>query len=237
MDVYNVINNLLYEQAELKKKHDNILSFVREILEAVKEAEIKRMESKKNNSRCRFFNKGFCKNGESCNFLHPDNTCKEYMESGGCSQGSACKERHPQRCRYWSRENCWRNETCLYLHNLEDFNTESDQKESETEEVCLANDPDGIKEFNGKSNDNESELEENYFQNNNDDQEQHNIEVRTEITTDEILAMYENVELDLDEADQISAEDIIKMYENEESRDIVVKVSTRKLKKKNTLKR
>ena len=48
--------------------------------------------------------------------------------------------------------------------------------------------------------------------------------------------MYENVELNLDEADQISAEDIIKMYENEESRDIVVKVSTRKLKKKNTLK-
>ena len=44
--------------------------------------------------------------------------------------------------------------------------------------------------------------------------------------------MYENVELDLDEADQISAEDIIKMYENVESSDnnYVVKMSTRKFK-------
>ena len=50
--------------------------------------------------------------------------------------------------------------------------------------------------------------------------------------------MYKNYKLDLDEADQISAEDIIKMYENVESSDnnYVVKMLTRKLKQKKTLK-
>ena len=47
MDVYNVINYLLYEQAELKEKHDKLLNLVREILEAVKDAEVKRLETKK----------------------------------------------------------------------------------------------------------------------------------------------------------------------------------------------
>ena len=39
-------------------------------------------------------------------------------------------ERHPQKCRYWKKGNCWRKETCLYLHNDDDFNCErSDQSE------------------------------------------------------------------------------------------------------------
>ena len=241
MDVYNVINYLLYEQAELKEKHDKLLNLVREILEAVKDTEVKRLETKKksNNSRCRYFNKGFCKDGKSCDFLHPVNICPEYRDSGGCSQGSVCKERHPQRCKFWSRGNCWRNETCVYLHNVEDLNTESDEKESEPEEVCLTNDHDGNEEFNRESNENESEFEENNIQDNNDDQEHQNTEVLNddvEITTDEILKMYENVELDLDRNDQISAEDIIKMYETVESSDNLVKMSTRKLKQKKTLK-
>ena len=44
MDVYNVINYLLYQQAELKEKHEKLLNFVGEVLEAVKKTEIKRYE-------------------------------------------------------------------------------------------------------------------------------------------------------------------------------------------------
>ena len=103
--------------------------------------------------------------------------------------------------------------------------------------VNRSNDHDENVELNRESNDKESDFEENYSHDDNVDQEHHNTEVLTDnfgITTDEILKMYENVELDLDEAEEISAEDIVKMYENVESSDTnyAVKMSTRKLKQK-----
>ena len=97
----------------------------------------------------------------------------------------------------------------------------------------MSNDRDDNLEFNRESRDKKSDFEEN--NDDNDEQEHLDTEVLTDnfgITTDEILKMYENVELDLDEADKISAEEIVKMYENENDNYYAVKMSTRKLKKK-----
>ena len=44
------------QQAELKEKHETLLNFVCEILEAVKNAEIKRLDTKK--KQCKIFQQG-----------------------------------------------------------------------------------------------------------------------------------------------------------------------------------
>ena len=31
-----------------------------------------------------------------------------------------CEERHPRTCRYYKRGNSWRNESCVYLHRVEE---------------------------------------------------------------------------------------------------------------------
>ena len=40
----------------------------------------------KRDRKCRFYNRGFCKFGRSCNFGHPQLVCKEYLEDGICRQ-------------------------------------------------------------------------------------------------------------------------------------------------------
>ena len=172
---------------------------------------------------------------------------QEHSDSGVCSQGRVCKERHPQKCRYCSRGKCWRKDTCVYLHKVEDFNKVTDEKESEIEEVYLGNDIDEKEDFNEETDEKESQFEDVYMNNDQDDNDQEHQttetlteELNNEITTDEILKMYENVELDIDEDDMISTEDILKMYDNDKSSDndysdYSVKKSTRKLKRKETL--
>ena len=67
-------------------------------IEVVKSEEIRRLENKKMHckSSCRYFNRGCCKEGQSCDFLHPDQICQEYSHSGVCSLGKDSKERHPK---------------------------------------------------------------------------------------------------------------------------------------------
>ena len=56
------------------------------------------------------------------------------------------------------------------------------------------------------------------------------------ISTDDIIKMYENVEFDMNEDNPISTEEILKMYNNDNinQESHTVKKSTRKQKQKNT---
>ena len=73
--MWNYINYLHCELTSLKDKHENLVNHVREIIEAVKQSEMKRLEEKnkhkKSKTKCRFFNRGYCKEGQSCDFFHP----------------------------------------------------------------------------------------------------------------------------------------------------------------------
>ena len=203
MDVWNYLNYLQSEQAALKIKYDKLSNFVEEILEALKTEEIKRSDTKqrKIHSKCRYYNRGYCKEGQRCSFFHPTEDCQEYIYSGTCSQGRQCWQRHPQKCKYWLRGNCWREDACVYLHMEECAEKKDDKNESvenRKKEGTQCLDEEDIDENEKTKDDNQ------YGDTTNN--------IIKDLTTDEILQMYENVEIDLTNSEQISTDEILKMY-------------------------
>ena len=217
MDVWNYINYLHHEQATLKAKYENLTNLVQEIFDAVKHTEMKRIEKnkqKKSKTKCRYYNRGYCKEGESCDFLHPSEVCQEYVYNGSCPQRNRCQQRHPQSCKFWEQGDCWRGETCAYLHKEKDVDSENDHEEISDEEKDDATNE--IQEATLKGS------EENYAQESED--------FSHSLSTDEIIKMYENVEIDLNDTNQISTDDILRMLENDNNveESCNVQKSTRK---------
>ena len=220
MDVWNMVNYLNYEQAKLNHKFEQLSGLVKEVLEAViKNEELKKKEKFK--SRCRYYNRGYCKKGSDCSFFHPNKICQEHLSTGACSQWRECRGRHPYECRDWLEGNCWRNDCCDYLHKNENY--QSDVEEDGTSQnLELSN---GDQELT-EENDNEgTTLQDNEITVElveNDDES---------ISAEEIIKMYENVEMDLDVED-ISVDDIMKMYESESENVHPLRRSKRKTKER-----
>ena len=117
--------------------------------------------------------------------------------------------------------NCWRNDCCDYLHKNENY--QSDVEEDGTSQnLELSN---GDQELT-EENDNEgTTLQDNEITvelMENDDES---------ISAEEIIKMYENVEMDLDDED-ISVDDIMKMYESESENVHPLRRSKRKSKER-----
>ena len=137
MDLWNIVQYLQHEQVGLKQKYDQMVNIVSEIIKILKKEENKLVENmkKKSMKRCKFDNRGFCKQGTSfCKFLHADRVCEEYFTSGSCSLGSSCQLRHPWKCRYWRRGYCWRSNDCVFLHKTEDLGKESTENSNTVED-------------------------------------------------------------------------------------------------------
>ena len=141
----NVINNILfieYEQRNLLNHLSNLEIKRRETLfllqdfsndnctKRAKQRLIERVENlqinvtKKSNEniqkkkrRCRYYNKGYCRNKIECEFQHVEKICQSFMLDKKCSD-SECNDRHPKSCKYWLRDTkgCFRGTTCKYLH-------------------------------------------------------------------------------------------------------------------------
>ena len=47
--------------------------------------------------KCRYYNRGFCKNRNKCCFGHANKICKIYEETGTCGD-KKCSDRHPKLC-------------------------------------------------------------------------------------------------------------------------------------------
>ena len=247
MDIWNFINYLQCEQAALKERHEKLVNLVGEILEAVKHEELKRLHRKTSQFRCKYYNKGFCKEGNRCEFFHPQDNCQEFECSGQCSQGSSCKLRHPRKCRYWLRGDCWRLENCVYLHNEEDFDKENIQTVDEDEVMTVSDDDYESKSENEDKTDDINEEdktkdinEEDKTNNINEEDKTNDINEgsRREITTDEILQMYENVEMIHKEGENgLTTDEILEMYATDDVDDKQphLKSSSRKSKRKKSV--
>ena len=50
----------------------------------------KKILNNKKNEICKFYQKGWCKNGENCNYIHIPNPCRYYNALGKCTNKN-CK--------------------------------------------------------------------------------------------------------------------------------------------------
>ena len=78
------------------------------------EMETNRKETKTKSLLCNFYNRGFCKEGNSCLFNHPKDDCKDHLH-GRC-QDPWCKNRHRSICKHWLRGSCSNKQECEFLH-------------------------------------------------------------------------------------------------------------------------
>ena len=98
MDIRNLVNNLYHEQAGLKQKYETVISLYGEVIEALKKEEMKLMNRNrvKSQRRCRFYNRGFCRESPACPLFHPSENHQEFCTSGFCSRHEmeSCLQRH-----------------------------------------------------------------------------------------------------------------------------------------------
>lgn len=67
--------------------------------------------------KCNFYNRGFCRQGSSCEYEHPVNVCEQYLKEGECLKRH-CNGRHIYKCRYFqSPQGCFRGNSCEFLHD------------------------------------------------------------------------------------------------------------------------
>ena len=72
-------------------------------------------------SKCKYEDKGKCKNGPKCLYIHPKQTCQEHGKLGSCQHRNVCQLRHPLKiCFQWEKgEQCLRGDQCRFRHPLE----------------------------------------------------------------------------------------------------------------------
>ena len=70
----------------------------------------------KQSRRCKWWNRGFCREKENCSFIHEIEDCQEHLK-GGCTNKECKTLRHRKCCKYFnSEEGCYRGSNCQYLH-------------------------------------------------------------------------------------------------------------------------
>ena len=95
---------------ESEKMEDNS----KEVIEEEKEKE----ESHKERRKCRYEDKGKCRERDNCKFYHPRGTCKTFSSEGYCRRGWKCHFRHPNGvCHQWKNTGrCSRGHRCIFRH-------------------------------------------------------------------------------------------------------------------------
>ena len=63
------------------------------------------------NKKCPYYNRGYCKFGDRCNYKHLDKVCDDI----NCNEES-CDKRHPYPCKFGLRCKLNRKKICLYWH-------------------------------------------------------------------------------------------------------------------------
>ena len=79
-------------------------------------------------NRCRYWNRGFCREKEKCKFNHPEQNCAMFLDHGKC-EDKLCRRRHRRECRYFKQEvGCFRGSDCEFLHKINNRNTKFQQE-------------------------------------------------------------------------------------------------------------
>ena len=66
--------------------------------------------------RCKWWNRGYCREQGGCSFSHPREDCQDHLQ-GGCNTKGCRNLRHRKKCKYFeTSQGCYRGENCEYLH-------------------------------------------------------------------------------------------------------------------------
>ena len=120
--LHQVVNDLKEELEVARTK-------VKDLNEIIlnKEKIIKYLENCKNKentydcsakqSKGRYWNCGFCRLGDKCQYVHCKEDCKTHLDKGSC-QDRHCERRHIRHCRYFNNiSESYRGDHCQYLHS------------------------------------------------------------------------------------------------------------------------
>jgi hypothetical protein len=90
--------NTIENEGNVKEKRD--VGIMRDKLDEIKIKKESKKEIKKNKKRkCRYWNRGYCREGRKCSWSHPEGDCQEYLQDGRC-RDRGCPRRHRKVCRY-----------------------------------------------------------------------------------------------------------------------------------------
>ena len=72
----------------------------------------------KSKRRCKYENRGYCKDKSRCNYFHPSKICHSHSKYGTCHNYADCKFRHPLGiCHTWNEnDTCERGYSCRFRH-------------------------------------------------------------------------------------------------------------------------
>ena len=94
--------------------------------------------------KCVFFDRGFCKNKNSCPQKHPSQDCQ-----GECEDMNSCPKRHRTECKNGSTCLFRKSNSCEFLHSEA---WEEEVRNSEVETIKIMNDDQGAGLNNLKEN-------------------------------------------------------------------------------------
>ena len=80
----------------------------------------KTQQNEETSQKCEFYNRGYCKNGEDCDYKHPDKVCLK----ANCFN-EKCHDRHPNPCWWGLRCKFHNKNMCLFSH---DTTVQNDEK-------------------------------------------------------------------------------------------------------------
>ena len=90
---------------------------------------------KREEAKCKYWNKGYCCKCDECSWFHPEEDCQEHVQEGKC-YNRKCSKRHIKICKYWASQSksCRRGNSCQYLHtNVKNIHENHNQPTSNDE--------------------------------------------------------------------------------------------------------
>ena len=144
-NVYNMKMEVLRTTKVNKELSNNC---ARHIIKDKEEVIDTSVDKQKRKVKCRYNDRGYCRQLSECVFLHSDIICDKVLSNGKCSDSKECLLRHPKDCKHWMGDSrgCLRGDVCKYLHqsnkkginlkvnkNYDDTKSETPNKRSKQE--------------------------------------------------------------------------------------------------------
>ena len=84
------------EKVKVKSLHE-VINNQDKVIETLRSKYEGETPKRRSQVRCRYWNKGFCKEGDKCNFNHLEEDCERFLKNRKC-EDKKCYQRHRKYC-------------------------------------------------------------------------------------------------------------------------------------------